>query len=170
MACLEKHTFQIQNRRAPIRICTYRFGGLGARAGCLRPLSSHAASTLLCDGPTLEWRRRYCAADARPSTRSVARRSIKREPPADCWAYAQLTKRIRTSAPDRLSLGCYPDVPIESAWARVHAARQLPTLGVIPPEIETIEVHHFGPRGDEVGHELRVAVLRAIDLRNCTQL
>jgi hypothetical protein len=33
-----------------------------------------------------------------------------------------------------LSLGCYPDVPMESARARQHAARKLLELGVDPAE------------------------------------
>ena len=31
-----------------------------------------------------------------------------------------------------ISLGCYPDVPIESAWARRHAARHFLEAGVDP--------------------------------------
>ena len=45
-----------------------------------------------------------------------------------CWRY-----RYRFQGREKLiSLGCYPDVPMESAWARHQAARQLLALGLDP--------------------------------------
>jgi len=45
-----------------------------------------------------------------------------------CWRY-----RYRFQGREKmLSLGCYPDVPTASAWARQHEARQLLALGLDP--------------------------------------
>ena len=44
--------------------------------------------------------------------------------------------------------------------------------GPVPPgsgEIEPVGVHHLGPSGHEVAHELRLVVVLGIDLRQGTQ-
>lgn len=36
-------------------------------------------------------------------------------------------------------------------------------------QIETIEIHHLGPRRDEVPHELLLRIIRGVDLRDRPQ-
>src|ERR1035437_4145856 len=47
-------------------------------------------------------------------------------------------------------------------------ARTVPRTG--SGEVESIEVHHLVPRGDEVAHELLLRVVARVDLRDCTEL